>query len=132
LKVNEDVSEFDLLMEQEGLSLDRHLIHVFVAAIDVEITAAQAGELERGWCHRRNDESKPRQDLYFDDCIVRVLYAVRKRKARRRKRGREAHVGMGTASSLISNGWEGCKRTARWAMWEDRAGDAQVEREGSN
>jgi hypothetical protein len=128
LKANEDVSEFNLLMEQEGLSLDRHLVHVFVAAIDVEITTAQAGELERGWCHRRNDEpEQAKQDLDFDDCIVRVLYAVRKRKARRRKRRRQAHVGMGTASSLISNGWEGCKRTASWAMWEDRAGDAQVE-----
>ena len=50
-------------MEQEGLSLDRHLVHVFVAAIDVEITTAQTGELERGWCHRRNDESKPGKTL---------------------------------------------------------------------
>jgi hypothetical protein len=69
-------------MEQEGLSLDRHLIHVFVAAIDVEITTAQAGKLERVWCHRRNDESKRRQDLNFDDGVVRMLYAVRKRETR--------------------------------------------------
>jgi hypothetical protein len=69
-------------MEREGLSLDRHLIHVFVAAIDVEITTAQTGKLERVWCHRRNDESKPRQDLNFDDCVVHMLYAVRKRKTR--------------------------------------------------
>jgi hypothetical protein len=50
-------------MEQDGLSLDRHLIHVFVAAIDVEITTAQAGKLERVWCHRRNDESRPSKTL---------------------------------------------------------------------
>jgi hypothetical protein len=33
-------------MEREGLSLDRHLVHVLVAAIDVEITTAQTGKLE--------------------------------------------------------------------------------------
>jgi len=71
-------------MEQEVLSLDRHLIHVFVAAINVEITTAQAGKLERVWCHRRNDESRPRQDLNFDDCVVRMLDAAQKRKIRRR------------------------------------------------
>jgi hypothetical protein len=73
-------------MEQEGLSLDRHLIHVFVAAIDMEITTAQAGKLDKGWCHRRNDESKPRQDLNFDDCIVRMLYAARVREREFRRR----------------------------------------------
>jgi hypothetical protein len=50
-------------MEQEGLSLDRHLIHVFVAAVDMEITTAQTGKLERVWCHRRNDESRPGKTL---------------------------------------------------------------------
>jgi hypothetical protein len=33
-------------MEREGLSLDRRLFQVFVAAIDMEIAAAEAGELE--------------------------------------------------------------------------------------
>ncbi len=91
----------------------------------MEITTAQAGKLERAWCHRRNDESRPWQDLNFDDCVVRMLDTERKRKTRRRRPGcRQAHVGMGTASSLISNGWEGCKRTASWSMWDDRAGDS--------
>jgi len=31
---------------EQCLSLDRRLVHVFVAAIDVEITAAQAGQLQ--------------------------------------------------------------------------------------
>jgi hypothetical protein len=33
-------------MEREGLSLDRRLFHVLVAAIDMEIAATEAGELE--------------------------------------------------------------------------------------
>ena len=50
-------------MEQEDLSLDRHLIHVFVAAIEVEITTAEAGKLERVCCHRRSDASRPSKTL---------------------------------------------------------------------
>jgi hypothetical protein len=50
-------------MEQEGLGLDRHFIHVLVAAIDMEITTAQAGKLEWVWCHRRNDERRPGKTL---------------------------------------------------------------------
>jgi hypothetical protein len=67
------------------------------------------------------------QDLNFDDCVVRMVYAIRKRKIRRRSEGRrQAHAGIGTASTLISNGWEGCKRTASWSMWNGRPGDAQL------
>lgn len=50
-------------MEREGL--DRRLVHVFVAAIYVEITAAEAGKLEWLWCYEGTKGNKTSQRETF-------------------------------------------------------------------